>query len=91
MLARAAGWNPSIFSPNGKIELDTVIKKYLVYAVKTNNPFTFNKYVVQYMLRELQETPLGKQFLQTFSTREIWYKNIISHDISSFAVLMVKT
>ncbi|CAL8092722.1 unnamed protein product [Orchesella dallaii] len=75
MLARAAEWNPSIFRPEGKIELEEVIKAFLTIAVDTNNPFTNTKYTVQNMLRELQETPLGKRFLATQTMEdlcEIW-------------------
>ena len=35
-------------------------------------PFTQAKYTVQQMLRELQETPRGKQFLATQTLEEIW-------------------
>jgi len=71
MVARAAEWNPSIFSKDGKDELDIVIQKFLRLAVLFDNPFTNTKYTIQNMLRELQETPQGKKFLATQTVGEI--------------------
>ncbi|ODM95510.1 tRNA-dihydrouridine(20) synthase [NAD(P)+]-like [Orchesella cincta] len=71
MLARAAEWNASIFRPDGKIEMEQVIKAFLIIAVDKNNPFTNSKYTVQNMLREQQETPLGKRFLATQTMEDL--------------------
>ncbi|XP_063229795.1 tRNA-dihydrouridine(20) synthase [NAD(P)+]-like isoform X3 [Bacillus rossius redtenbacheri] len=65
MLARAAQWNCSVFRPRGKAPLDDVIVAYLRYAVQYDNPPGNTKYCVQNMLRDLQDTPRGKQLLET--------------------------
>ncbi|PSN37845.1 tRNA-dihydrouridine(20) synthase [NAD(P)+]-like protein [Blattella germanica] len=64
MLARAAQWNCSIFRKDGLLPLDEVIISYLHYAVDYDNSPANTKYCVQNMLRELQETPRGKKFLE---------------------------
>ncbi|KAJ8960712.1 hypothetical protein NQ318_020004, partial [Aromia moschata] len=61
MIARAAETNCSIFRRQGMKDLDVVIKDYL------NN----TKYCVQNMLRELQETPRGKKFLECQTLEQI--------------------
>ncbi|XP_067007933.2 tRNA-dihydrouridine(20) synthase [NAD(P)+]-like [Anabrus simplex] len=71
MLARAAEWNCSIFRPEGKLPLDDVIKAYLKYAVDYDNAPANTKYCVQNMLRELQETPRGKKFLESQTLEQI--------------------
>lgn len=71
MIARAAMWNCSILRPDGYLPLDTVIEKYLRYCIDYDNPFTYSKYAVQNMLRELQNTPRGKAFLETQTLQEI--------------------
>uniref|UniRef100_A0A0P4WMN5 DUS-like FMN-binding domain-containing protein n=1 Tax=Scylla olivacea TaxID=85551 RepID=A0A0P4WMN5_SCYOL len=71
MIARAAMWNCSILRPEGFLPLDTVIEQYLRYCIQYDNPFTYSKYTVQNMLRELQDTPRGKAFLETQTLQEI--------------------
>lgn len=71
MVARAAQFNASIFRKN-KLPLDDVIKAYLRYAIKYDNLFPNTKYCVQSMLRDLQETPRGKLFLETQNLLQIW-------------------
>ncbi|XP_075992246.1 dihydrouridine synthase 2 [Anticarsia gemmatalis] len=63
MLARAAEWNCSIFRKEGLLPMDTVIKEYLKLAVDYDNAPSNTKYCVQNILRDLQETPRGRQFL----------------------------
>lgn len=72
MLARAAEWNCSIFRKKGMLPLDVVIKSYLKYAVDYDNSPSNSKYCVQNMLRELQETPRGKRFLECQTLEQIW-------------------
>lgn len=72
MLARAAEWNVSIFRKEGILPLDDVIKKYLVLSVDYDNNGSNTKYCVQNMLRELQETPRGKTFLEAQTLEQIW-------------------
>ncbi|XP_064109697.1 tRNA-dihydrouridine(20) synthase [NAD(P)+]-like [Macrobrachium nipponense] len=71
MLARAAMWNCSIIRQQGFIPLDEVVETYLRYCVDFDNQFTYSKYTVQNMLRELQDTPRGKAFLETQTLQEI--------------------
>lgn len=72
MLARAAQTNCSIFSPHGMKDLDEVIISYLKYAVDYDNAPSNTKYCVQNMLKELQETPRGKKFLECQTLEQIW-------------------
>jgi len=73
MLARAAQWNCSIFRPEGLLPLDDVITAYLRYTVDYDNAPANSKYCVQNMLRELQETPRGKKFLEAQTLQQMWY------------------
>lgn len=72
MLARAAQANCSIFRKEGMIDLEEVIKEYLKYAVDYDNAPSNTKYCVQNMLKELQETPRGKKFLECQTLEQIW-------------------
>uniref|UniRef100_A0A0A9XKU3 tRNA-dihydrouridine(20) synthase [NAD(P)+]-like n=1 Tax=Lygus hesperus TaxID=30085 RepID=A0A0A9XKU3_LYGHE len=65
MLARAAEWNASVFRKDGKLPLDFMIKSYLKLAIDYDNSPSNTKYCIQNMLRELQESELGKKFLET--------------------------
>ncbi|XP_034251715.1 tRNA-dihydrouridine(20) synthase [NAD(P)+]-like [Thrips palmi] len=71
MVARAAEWNVSIFRKEGLLPLDDVIKKYLTLSVDYDNNGSNSKYCVQNMLRELQETPRGKVFLEAQTLEQI--------------------
>lgn len=71
MLARAAEWNCSIFRKEGKLPLDDVIIAYLHYAIDYDNPPGNTKYCVQNMLRDLQDTPRGKKFLEAQTLEQI--------------------
>lgn len=72
MIARAAQYNCSIFNKKPKLSLDEIIIRYLKYAVDYNNCFSNTKYCVQSMLRELQDTPRGKLFLESNTLEQIW-------------------
>lgn len=72
MVARAAQANCSVFRVDGKLPLDDVISAYLRYAVRYDNAPANTKYCVQNMLKELQETPRGKRFLETQTLEQIW-------------------
>lgn len=56
----------------GLLQLDDVITEYLKLCIDYDNPPTNSKYCVQMMLRELQETPRGKQFLETQTLEDVW-------------------
>lgn len=72
MVARAAEGNSSIFCQDGLKDLDEVIVAYLKLAVDYDNSPSNTKYCVQNMLKELQETPRGKRFLECQTLEQIW-------------------
>lgn len=71
MIARTAQGNCSIFRHQGQKELDAVIIAYLKYAVEYDNSPSNTKYCIQNMLKELQETPKGKKFLECQTLEQI--------------------
>ncbi|XP_012289246.1 tRNA-dihydrouridine(20) synthase [NAD(P)+]-like isoform X2 [Orussus abietinus] len=74
MIARAAEWNCSIFKKDGVLPMEQVIKDYLKCAVDYDNPPSNTKYCVQNILRDLQETPKGRRFLDALTLQQIWMK-----------------
>lgn len=56
----------------GKLPLDDVITEYLKLCIEFDSSPNTAKYCVQMMLRELQETPRGKRFLECQTLDEIW-------------------
>lgn len=58
--------------PSGLLELEDVIQEYLKLCIEYDNTPANSKYCVQMMLRELQETPRGKKFLESETLEEIW-------------------
>lgn len=72
MLARAAEWNCSVFRKEGSLSIESVIKSYLKHAVNCDNSPSNTKYCIQNILRELQESPLGKRFLNAQTLEQIW-------------------
>lgn len=50
MIARAAEWNPSIFRPQGKLDLFEVVRKYL-RIVRHGLAFNKPKYVPEFEIR----------------------------------------
>ncbi|EDW82749.2 uncharacterized protein Dwil_GK10156 [Drosophila willistoni] len=71
MVARAAQLNVSIFRRDGLLPMDEIITKYLRLCVDYDNAPHNAKYCVQSILRELQETPRGKLFLQCQTLQQI--------------------
>uniref|UniRef100_A0A7G3B1X4 Putative trna-dihydrouridine synthase n=1 Tax=Lutzomyia longipalpis TaxID=7200 RepID=A0A7G3B1X4_LUTLO len=71
MIARAAEWNVSIFRKDSMLPLDEVITAYLKLCVDYDNSAHNTKYCVQNMLRELQETPRGRIFLESQTLEQI--------------------
>merc|ERR1719431_232190 len=63
MVARAAEWNPSVFREGEKEDIMQVIEKYFGYAIEYDYPFNIVKYCVQQLLGSLQESELGRKFL----------------------------
>lgn len=72
MLARAAEWNCSVFRKEGPLPMEDVIKSYLKYAIDYDNSPSNTKYCVQNILRELQDSPLGRKFLDAQTLERIW-------------------
>jgi tRNA-dihydrouridine synthase 2 len=73
MIARTAEGNCSIFRKQGLLDLESVIVNYLKYAIDYDNSPSNTKYCIQNMLKELQETPRGKKFLECQTLEQIWY------------------
>uniref|UniRef100_UPI00193A55AE tRNA-dihydrouridine(20) synthase [NAD(P)+]-like isoform X1 n=2 Tax=Styela clava TaxID=7725 RepID=UPI00193A55AE len=71
MIARSAQWNMSVFRKEGLLSTDDVVKDYLKYAIKYNNHFINCKFCIQEILRDKQESPMGKQLRSSSSLREI--------------------
>ncbi|KAK2708861.1 hypothetical protein QYM36_014477 [Artemia franciscana] len=75
MIARAAQWNCSVFRRQGSLPLESVIKSYLKYVVDYDSLVGNAKYCIQSMLRDLQDSDVGKALLdcQTLeSLCQIW-------------------
>lgn len=72
MVARSAQQNMSIFRKAGNLPIEDVIKSYLRKCIKYLHQPTKTKYCIQSILRELQETPRGKRFLETQTLEQIW-------------------
>lgn len=72
MIARAAEWNCSIFSKDGLVDMQDIITEHLKLAIDYDNPPSNTKYCIQNILRELQETPLGRKFLNAQTMEQIW-------------------
>jgi len=71
MVARAAEWNTSVFRKEGKEDIMMVIDKYLGYAIKYDYPFNLVKYCVQQLLGGMQDSDLGRKFLDSSTTLDI--------------------
>lgn len=52
--------------------MEDVIKAYLKHAVDYDNSPSNTKYCVQNILRELQESPLGRRFRDAQTLEQIW-------------------
>ena len=63
MFCRAAEWNPSVFRPEGKEEIGTVIQRYLKLAIHYDYPFNIAKYCLQQLLGSEQDSDHGRAFL----------------------------
>lgn len=71
MIARAAEWNASIFRPKGLLPMMDIIKRYLTVAVDYDAYPANVKYCIQNILRDQQESELGKQFLDAQTLEQI--------------------
>ncbi|XP_052861369.1 tRNA-dihydrouridine(20) synthase [NAD(P)+]-like [Anopheles cruzii] len=71
MVARSAEWNVSVFRPDGPLQLEDVIRRYLTLSVRYDNSPSNTKYCVQMMLRSLQESPIGRRLLDSQTMQQI--------------------
>uniref|UniRef100_A0A3Q2QPK9 Dihydrouridine synthase 2 n=1 Tax=Fundulus heteroclitus TaxID=8078 RepID=A0A3Q2QPK9_FUNHE len=71
MLARAAMWNPSVFSSQGPLPVGKVMEEYIKYAIRYDNHAFNTKYCLCQMLRDKVESPLGKQVQAAQTNAEI--------------------
>ena len=71
MIARAAEWNASVFSPDGKQDIFKIIDQYMDYAIQFDQPFVLSKYNVQQHLGGLQDSELGRKFLAAGTMKDL--------------------
>ncbi|KAL1377936.1 hypothetical protein pipiens_015920 [Culex pipiens pipiens] len=71
MVARAAQWNCSIFREEGPLPIEEIILQYLRLAIDYDNSPCNTKYCVQMILRDLQETTMGRKFLDSQTLEQI--------------------
>lgn len=71
MVARAAEWNCSILRNEPMMPLMDLIDKYLRLAIDYDAHSANAKYCVQNMLRELQESEMGRKFLDAQTLEQI--------------------
>ena len=55
LVARAAMWNPSIFNPNGPLEMEDIIKEYIEIAMKYDFCYELMKYNILNVMRGRQD------------------------------------
>jgi tRNA-dihydrouridine synthase 2 len=71
MLARASGKNCSIFRKEGLVPMEELILAYLKLSVDYDNPPHNSKYCIQGILGSLQDSELGKRFLEAQTLEQI--------------------
>ena len=72
MLARAAEWNPAIFSPTAKVSVLDMVGKYMDLAVEFDMPFVIVKYNLQQLLGGEQANPdYGPKFLASGTVKDL--------------------
>ncbi|XP_058442755.1 tRNA-dihydrouridine(20) synthase [NAD(P)+]-like [Malaya genurostris] len=71
MIARAAQWNCSVFRDEGPLPIEEVIHECLRLSVDYDNSPSNTKYCIQMILRDLQETTLGRKFLDSQTLEQI--------------------
>lgn len=72
MIARPAQLNVSIFRKEGPLPINEIIQKYLQLCVDYDNVAHNTKYVIQCILKDLNETILGKQFQASQTVQQMW-------------------
>lgn len=95
MIARAAEWNASIFQPSGILPILDVIKQYITLAVDYEACAANAKYCVQNILRDLQESEMGRRFLdaqtleqicEVFELKEYYKQKHLEHQKKAMAI-----
>ncbi|XP_058811253.1 tRNA-dihydrouridine(20) synthase [NAD(P)+]-like isoform X2 [Topomyia yanbarensis] len=71
MIARAAQWNCSVFRDEGPLPIEDVIHECLRLSVDFDNSPSNTKYCIQMILRDLQETTMGRKFLDSQTLEQI--------------------
>lgn len=56
----------------GLLPLDEVINEFLTLCIEYDSTWANAKYCVQMMLRDLQESPRGRKFLECQTLEDIW-------------------
>ena len=71
MIARGAEWNPSIFRAGPREEVMVMINKYMELAIEFDYPFNIAKYCVQQLLGSMQDSELGRTFLNSATMEDL--------------------
>ena len=57
--------NPSVFRPGPRDDVMVMVEKYLEIVIQFDFPFNIAKYCVQQLLGSLQDSKLGRNFLNS--------------------------
>jgi len=71
MIARAAEWNVSVFRPGELDAIMDVISRYLEISIEYDYPFIMVKYCIQQMLGSMQDSELGRNFLESSTMADL--------------------
>ena len=72
LVARAAMWNPSVFSKNGRRDIFSIIPRYCELCLEYDFAYEVMKYTILQMLRDLQEKdPRGLKTRSALCSAEI--------------------
>ena len=90
MIARAAEWNPSVFSPKGKVNIYEIVDKYLDYAIQYDQPFILSKYNIQQHLGG-DQVIFEMSLVFCLNLSDCWLKlEILQNDMNNFSFLQKK-
>ena len=90
MIARAAEWNPSVFSPKGKVNIYEIVDKYLDYAIQYDQPFILSKYNIQQHLGG-DQVIFEMSLVFCLNLSDCWLKlEILLNDMNNFGFLQKK-
>ena len=87
MIARAAEWNPSVFSPKGKVNIYEIVDKYLDYAIQYDQPFILSKYNIQQHLGG-DQVIFEMSLVFCLNLSDCWLKlEILQNDMNNFGLI----